>query len=95
MDWIVDGRVDDTPPGGALRFELWRARSDGRPFVRVEYTAQTLDQMRQAQTLTPVNPPVEAPVFVPACGRADGSCTWERFSAAVNEAIDPAYVDQP
>ena len=24
VDWIIDGRVDDTPPGGALLFEVWR-----------------------------------------------------------------------
>jgi 4-phytase/acid phosphatase len=92
IDWIIDGRVDDTPPGGALLIELWRSRAGGRPFVRLEYTAQTLEQMRQAQTLTPANPPALAPVFVPGCSRQDMSCTWEDFSAMVGSAIDPAYV---
>ncbi len=92
IDWIEDGRMDDTPPGGALVFELWRSRADSKPFVRVEYTAQTLEQMRKTVPLTPANPPDEAPIFVPGCSRTDLSCTWEGFSAAMRQAIDPASV---
>ena len=92
MNWVFDGRADDTPPGGALVFELWRSRADGKSFVRVEYMAQTLEQMRKASALTPADPPADAPVFVPACSRQDLSCTWDGFSAAVRQAIDPADV---
>jgi 4-phytase / acid phosphatase len=92
IDWVLDGRVDDTPPGGALVFELWRSRTDKKPFVRVEYIAQTLEQMRKAEMLTSANPPGVATVFVPGCGRDDLSCTWEGFSEALHQAIDPAYV---
>jgi 4-phytase/acid phosphatase len=92
IDWVFDGRADDTPPGGALLFELWRSRHGGRPFVRLEYTAQTLEQMRNTEALTPANPPAVAPIFVPGCSRQDFSCTWEGFSAAVRASIDPAYV---
>jgi 4-phytase / acid phosphatase len=91
LDWALDGRIDDTPPGGALVFELWRSRADGKPFVRVSYTAQTLEQMRKTEPLTPANPPAEVPIFVPGCGRADLSCSWEGFAAAARQAIDPAY----
>jgi 4-phytase/acid phosphatase len=91
-DWIIDGRVEDTPPGGALLFEVWQPRDGGRPFVRTEYTAQTLEQMRQLQTLNPANPPAVAPIFVPGCSGKDMSCTWEGFSAAVRGAVNPAYV---
>ena len=93
IGWIEDGRADDTPPGGALVFELWRSRTDGKSFVRLRYTAQTLEQMRKGEPLTPANPPAEAPIFVPGCSRPDLSCTWEGFSAAMRQAIDPAYVN--
>jgi 4-phytase / acid phosphatase len=93
VDWIIDGRVDDTPPGGALLFEIWRPSGGGQPFVRLEYTAQTLEEMRNAVPLTVANPPESAPIFVPGCSRQDGSCTWNGFSAAVHSAINPAYVD--
>jgi len=92
LNWIVDGRVDDTPPGGALLFEVWRPRNGGKPFVEVKYTAQTLEQMHNGQQLTAANPPVEDPIFVPACSRDDMSCTLDGFQAAVHHAIDFAYV---
>ena len=92
IDWVFDGRADDTPPGGALLFELWRPRDGGKPFVRLEYIAQTLEQMRNAEPLTLANPPAVAPIFIPGCSRQDLSCTWEGFSAAVRASIDPAYV---
>jgi len=92
LNWILDGLVDETPPGGALVFELWRSRADGKPFIRLKYTTQTLEQMRKAEPLTPANPPAVAPIFVPGCSRRDLSCTWEDFSAAMHQAIDPADV---
>jgi hypothetical protein len=58
----------------------------------LEYTAQTIDQMRHAEPLTPANPPAQEPVFIPACSRPDKSCSWDGFSAAMQRAIDPAYV---
>ena len=94
IDWVLDGRVDDTPPGGALVFELWRSDAGGA-FVRLAYTAQTLEQMRYTQPLTPANPPTEAPIFVPGCSRRDLSCTWNDFSATMRQATDPAYVSAP
>jgi 4-phytase/acid phosphatase len=92
LDWIIDGRRDDTPPGGALVFELWRARTGGQYSVRVFYTAQSLEQMRQTQALTLDHAPQRVPVFVPGCSTQDMSCTLDGFAAAINRAIDPAYV---
>jgi 4-phytase/acid phosphatase len=97
LDWIIDGRRNDTPPGGALVFELWRA-SGGGYSVRVYYTAQTLSEMREAAPLTVANPPAQVPVFVPGCGAAagggvaDSACSLEGFEATVRRSIDPAYV---
>lgn len=83
LHWIADGRPDDTPPGGALLFELWRPANGGEDFVRVYYTTQTLEQMRSATVLTNQNPPVRVPVFVPACSRADSSCSLPDFDRAL------------
>jgi 4-phytase/acid phosphatase len=88
LRWILDGRRDDTPPGGALVFELWRSRTSGDFSVRVAYTAQTLEQMRDASILTLRNPPDRVPVFVPACGRPDSSCAWPAFAAAIRDASE-------
>jgi 4-phytase/acid phosphatase len=83
LDWIADGRRDDTPPGGALVFELWQPTAGSEDFVRVYYTTQTLEQMRSSTVLTSQNPPVRVPVFVPACSRADFSCSVTDFERAL------------
>jgi 4-phytase/acid phosphatase len=83
LDWIADGRCDDTPPGGALVFELWRPAAGSEDFVRVYYTTQTLEQMRSAAVLTRENPPLRVPVFIPACSRADSSCSLLDFERAL------------
>jgi len=92
INWIIDGRADDTPPGGALLFEVWRPAGGGKPFVKMEYTAQTLEEMRELQPLTANNPPATAPIFVPGCSGQDEACTWENFAAVMHKAINPAYV---
>jgi 4-phytase/acid phosphatase len=91
IDWIADGRADDSPPGSALVFELWRSPKAGS-FVRLRFSTQTLEQMRKSEPLTASDPPAEAPIFIPACSGADLSCTWAAFSAAMRQATDPAFV---
>jgi 4-phytase / acid phosphatase len=92
LNWLVDGRRDDTPPGGALVFELWqRSGTKDGEFVRVYYTAQTLDQMRNLTPLSLSSPPVRVPVFIPGCSLADFSCEWRDFVKASQAAIDPAF----
>ncbi|MGD0911176.1 MAG: histidine-type phosphatase [Terracidiphilus sp.] len=97
LDWIIDGRRNHTPPGGALIFELWR-RAGGAYTMRVYYTAQTLDQMRNSTPLTAANPPALAPVFVPGCGApagpvaVDSACPLDGFRAVLKQAVEPALV---
>ncbi len=52
LNWLIDGRRDDTPPGGALVFELWKTPGKEEYSVRTYYTAQSLDQMRNATPLS-------------------------------------------
>jgi 4-phytase/acid phosphatase len=92
LTWIVDGRRDDTPPGGALLFELWQDRKSGELSVRTYFTVQTLEQMRSSTPLTLDNPPVRVPVFIPGCSREDFSCTWAAFSQTIRRAIDVRFV---
>jgi len=93
LSWIIDGRRDDTPPGGALVFELWESQDPASYSVRVYYTAQTLDQMRNSLPLTLDDPPERVPVFVPGCSRANMSCDWSAFQATVQREIDSAFVN--
>jgi 4-phytase/acid phosphatase len=94
LSWLVPGyQRDDTPPGGALVFELWRTAS-GAYTVRTYYTVQSLEQMHQATPLSLSSPPERAPVFLPGCSSAtEGfACDWPAFERSVATAIDPAFV---
>ncbi|MGA3372211.1 MAG: histidine-type phosphatase [Terracidiphilus sp.] len=91
LNWLIDGRRDDTPPGGALVFELWKRRGAEEYSVRTFYMAQTLEQMRNATPLSLESPPERAPVFVPGCGRTDSSCEWTAFQRTMRDAILPAF----
>jgi 4-phytase/acid phosphatase len=88
LTWKLDGyQQDDTPPGGALIFALWRDAA-GKYSVRLRYVAQSLDQMRQAQ----VTPPESQDVALPGC--AAQGCPWEAAREAIEKAIDPEFVSK-
>jgi 4-phytase/acid phosphatase len=93
INWLIDGRRDDTPPGGALIFDLWQ-QPDGSYQVSLHYTAQTLEQMRNLTPLTLENPPARANVFIPGCSGAGQTfpCAWKSFEQTVTTAIDPEFV---
>jgi 4-phytase / acid phosphatase len=93
LNWVIDGRRDDTPPGGALVFELWQDADAGYK-VRTYYTAQTLEQMRAVTPLSLDKPPARANVFVPGCsqGGANFPCDWKAFQQTLTTAIDPGFV---
>jgi 4-phytase / acid phosphatase len=94
LNWLIDGRQDDTPPGGALVFELWKSSASSTYQVRTYYTSQTLEQMRNLVPLTLESPPSKANVFTPGCstGGEGFPCDWQAFEQAVTKAIDPAFV---
>jgi 4-phytase/acid phosphatase len=92
LSWLIDGRRNDTPPGGALVFELWKKSGAAEYSVRTFYAAQTLEQMRNATPLSLTTPPERVPIFVPGYGRADGSCSWESFQQAMQAGTDASFV---
>jgi 4-phytase / acid phosphatase len=93
ISWLLDGyQRDDTPPGGALVFELWQ-QPEGEMAVNTYYIAQSLEQMRKAIPLTLDSPPLKSPIFVPGCSRADQkmTCPWNAFQHTIESATDPAF----
>ena len=94
LSWLLPGyQPNDTPPGGAIFFELWR-QPGGEYQVRTYYTAQTLTQMHDALPLTPEAPPAVAPLFLQGCSEAGPGmpCSWKAFQHKVETAIDPTMV---
>jgi len=80
--------TDDTPPGGALIFSLWRD-AGGQYFVKLRYVAQSLDQMRFAAPLSLAVPPESQDVALPGC--AVSGCPWEAARQTIEKAIDPQF----
>jgi 4-phytase/acid phosphatase len=96
LAWRVPGQApDDAPPESALIFSLWRENAGGAWFVKLEFVAPSLDQLRRLEPVTLDSPPARVPVPIPACGsaRADGGCPWPAFRAAMQKAIDPQFTD--
>jgi 4-phytase/acid phosphatase len=94
ISWLLDGyQPAETPPGGALVFELWEQGTGGFE-VNTYFTAQSLEQMRKVLSPSLDNPPLKSPIFVPGCSQGDQNmtCTWEAFQRTVNGAINPAFV---
>jgi 4-phytase / acid phosphatase len=94
LSWRLDGyQPDDTPPGGALVFLLWRDDA-GQDSVTAQYMAQSPDQMRNGDRLTLTAPPVSQKVSIPGC-TTDSGCPWDRFRLTMRNAIDSAFVAVP
>jgi 4-phytase/acid phosphatase len=97
LSWHLPGyQPDDTPPGGALIFSLWQQPGTAKFFVRTQYLAQTLPQMRSATPLTLAAPPAKEEVTVPGCESATESngCSWETFEKILQKAIDNRFVSR-
>jgi 4-phytase / acid phosphatase len=84
---------DETPPAGAMAFELLRDASGAR-FVRMSYVSQSLVQMRNATRLSLRNPPDRATI-APACANRQGVCPWKEFDAFVSGRLDSECTGKP
>ncbi len=92
LGWSLPGQPDPAAPGATLAFEVWRSPETGARTVRVRIYAQTLDQLRAARPLGPLDPPVSLPLTIGICPARDGGCDLETFAARVRAALPPACV---
>jgi 4-phytase/acid phosphatase len=93
--WLLPGyQPDFCPPGGTLVFELRQVRATGEYLVRVFYTAQTFDQLRNLTTLTLEVPPATMQLVIPGGSNSDINLdvTFTTFSNLLNAAIGLEYV---
>ena len=91
LHWSADGRDDDTPPDSQLVFELWQNAKTHASTIRIRYRAQTLDQLRSANALTPSNPPAEVTLTPPGC-KPNVPCPFIAFDGLARTLLDRAYV---
>src|SRR5262249_52585588 len=84
-----DSQANDTPPAGALVFELRRG-SDRRNRVFVSYLAQSPRQMALKAALDLDHPPRRSSLFLPACSSSSAGypCSLDSFERLVDRAVD-------
>lgn len=94
IHWKIPPYLDDeTPPTGALAFE--RLHDDtGKAYVRMEFVAPSLDQIRNASTIDDRSPPIRAMIPLPGCEAEakEGACPLDRFVELANAKIDKSAV---
>lgn len=92
LQWHLDGRDEDTPPGTELSFELWQSPK-GAYSVRTKVAMQTLHQLRELLPLTPADPPAIQTLVPAGCTVRDNSCSWQQFLSLSKQAAggDPAH----
>ena len=98
VHWLLPGYQQDfAAPGGALVFELRQVRSTGEYIVRIYYTAQTFDQLRNLTPLTADQPPATMQLLIPNGDQADTSLdvSFHEFSELMTNAINLYYVQDP
>jgi 4-phytase/acid phosphatase len=94
MHWLLPGyQPDFCAPGGALVFELRQVRATGEYLVRVFYTAQTFDQLRNLTPLTLGAPPATMQLLVPGGNSTTNlNVDFNTFTNLMNAAIGLEYV---
>lgn len=94
--WQLLGyQPDFCAPGGALIFELRQSKITGDFLVRVFYTAQSLDQLRNLTPLSLTTPPETAQLFIPGGSKPGASLDiqFEAFQNILEKAIGRQYVE--
>lgn len=97
VSWQQRGyHMNETPPAGALVFEVRRGRDDELR-VYASYLAQSPEQMALQQRLDLAHPPQRSALFVPACSSPEPGypCALNRFYAALSARLDRQCVLRP
>lgn len=86
---------NQTPPAGALVFEVREAAADKKLRVYASYIAQSPDQMRNATPLSAESLPLRTALRVPGCSTAAPGfpCAIEEFAVALRNVIDRDCVE--
>lgn len=86
--YTLPGQYEKTPIGGQVVFERWHDAKADKDLVKIEYVYQTADQLRDAEVLSLKNPPKRVTLQLNGCQTdANGFCSWEQFSNALNSAL--------
>ena len=98
LHWQLPGyQPNFCSPGGAIVFELRQLNKSREYIVRVFYTSQSFDQLRNLTPLTLDNPPKTMQLLVPGGSNSstDLDVKFKTFQKLVKGAINPKYVQNP
>lgn len=98
VHWQLPGyQPDFCAPGGALVFELRQSIVTGEYLVRLFYTAQSLDQLRNLTPLSLRAPPQTIQLLIPGGSRPGASLdvAFKSFQQLLHKAIGWEYVQNP
>ncbi len=94
IHWHIPPYLDDeTPPTGTLAFERLHDAT-GKAYVRLQFIAPSLTQIRTAAPLNEQSPPLQALITVPGCEQdvVQGACPLPTFMALMKPKLDMSAV---
>ena len=90
LSWTLpDLPKDDTPPAGALIFELYSDYSPDAYYVRIRYVHQTMWQLRKSNGLSLLEAPAWSDLRLPDC---TGACPFAKFKQITGGKILARFV---
>ena len=90
LHWTLpDLPDDDTPPAGALVFELYSGASPDDDYVRIFYVHQSVPQLRSLEPGKPAEAPLWANLTLDGCNE---DCGFDQFSTIVRKAYRLRFV---
>ncbi|MBI5594032.1 MAG: hypothetical protein HY881_26590 [Deltaproteobacteria bacterium] len=95
VHWMLNGYQQDySAPGGALVFELRQVAKTKEYLVRVFYTSQTYDQLRNLTPLNLASPPASMQLAVPGGSKTSTNLDvkFSTFKNLMMEAMNQKYV---
>lgn len=89
--------ADDIPPGGSLTLSKYKEQNTGKMFIKIDFSARTLDQWRQLSPLTMQNPLPQATLNTPQCKTTAVGilCPLDTFLHDAQKRILPIAINQP
>lgn len=97
LNWLTESfNVNQSPPGGMLRFELARQGGAGEWFVRAYFESMSMEQQRDVDFALRQgkNQPDRAFVAIPSCAEGpESSCPLEHLKEIVLGVVSPSCVE--
>lgn len=89
--------ADDIPPGGSLTFSKYKEIKTQKQFVKIDFSARTLDQWRQLTSLSNKQPLPQATLQYNYCKSTPVGvlCPLDQFLNDAQKKIVPTTIKQP